>query len=215
MKPHIPEHLTHLKQPSIPEHLTHPEQPSIPEHITHSKQSSFPCLSPPSSTDLRVSARRGGGNAGSIAAGEVNWAGRRTVLDARSRAKPACFLGGVLRQLRQRLPRPRGHAPHVITGCTCAQRTRHDERDAPPTRRGEDLYVCAPAALGSVRRTLCWGRARAGSRRPGAGHRPRTAGAQIGGGRGSPSRSRPCLTASEVGGRRGTYVYHSHIMYSR
>ena len=114
--------------------------------------------SPPSSTDLRVSARRGGGNAGSIAAGEVEWAGRRTVLDARSldavaharrrcpRALLAFLLGGVLRQLRQRLPRPRGHDPNVITGCTCAQRTRHDERDAPPTRRGKDLYVCAGRA---------------------------------------------------------------------
>ena len=157
-------------------------------------------------------ARRGGGNAGSIAAGEVEWAGRRTVLDARSldavaRARRQClrallaFLpGGVLRQSRQRLPRPRGHHSHVITGCTCAQRTRHDEQDAPPTRRGRDLYVCAPRSSGGVRRTLCWGRARAGSRRPGAGHRPRTAGAEIGGGRGSPSRWRPCLTASEVGG---------------
>ena len=174
-----------------------------------------------------MSARRGGGNAGSIAAGEVEWAGRRTVLDARSldavaRARRRClrallafFAGGVIRQLRQRLPRPRRHDPHVITGCTCAQRTRHDERDAPPTRRGKDLHVCAPGSSGGVRRTLCWGRARAGSRRPGAGHRPRTAGAEIGGGRGSPSRWRPCLTASEVGGRRGTYVYHSHIMYSR
>ena len=113
--------------------------------------------SPPSSTDLRVSARRGGGNAGSIAAGEVEWAGRRTVLDARSldavaRARRRCvraqlaFLGGVLRQSRQRLPRPRGHHSHVITGCTCAQRTRHDEQDAPPTRRGRDLFVCAGRA---------------------------------------------------------------------
>ena len=110
------------------------------------------------------------------------------------------FLGGVLRQLRQRLPRPRRHDPNVITGCTCARRTRQAERDAPPTRRGKDLFVCAPGSSGGVRRTLCWGRARAGSRRPGAGHRPRTAGAQIGGGRGSPSRWRPCLTASEVGG---------------
>ena len=182
-------------------------------------------------------------------------------LDAVARARRRClrallafFAGGVIRQLRQRLPRPRRHDPHVITGCTCAQRTRHDERDAPPTRRGKDLYVCAPGSAlpimacerldvkngisattksracaqkhdavgsklahrrpragayfvrqrssGGVRRTLCWGRARAGSRRPGAGHRPRTAGAQIGGGRGSPSRWRPCLTASEVGGRR-------------
>ena len=113
--------------------------------------------SPPSSTDLRVSARRGGGNAGSIAAGEVEWAGRRTVLDARSldavaRARRRCprvllaFLGGVLSQSRQRLPRPRRPAPNVITGCICAQRTRHDERDAPPTRRGKDLYVCAGRA---------------------------------------------------------------------
>ena len=123
-------------------------------------------------------ARRGGGNAGSIAAGEVEWAGRRTVLDACSldavaRARRRClrallafFAGGVIRQLRQRLPRPRRHDPHVITGCTCAQRTRHDERDAPPTRRGKDLYVCAPGSSGGVRRTLCWGRARAGSRAP-------------------------------------------------
>ena len=131
-------------------------------------------------------------------------------LDAVARARRRClrallafFAGGVIRQLRQRLPRPRRHDPHVITGCTCAQRTRHDERDAPPTRRGKDLHVCAPGSSGGVRRTLCWGRARAWSRRPGAGHRPRTAGAEIGGGRGSPSRWRPCLTASDSlrGGR--------------
>ena len=222
-----------------------------------------------------MSARRGGGNAGSIAAGEVKWAGRRTVLDARSldavaRARRRClrallaFLpGGVLRQSRQRLPRPRGHHSHVITGCTCAQRTRHAERDAPPTRRGKDLYVCAPGSAlpimacerldvkngiattksracaqthdavgsklahrrpragayfvrrwssGGVRHTLCWGRVRAGSRRPGAGHRPRTAGAQIGGGRGSPSRWRPCLTASEVGGRRSATLRFTPVL---
>ena len=48
------------------------------------------------STDLRVSARRGGGNPGSIAAGEVEWAGRRAVLDARwleavARARRRCL----------------------------------------------------------------------------------------------------------------------------
>jgi hypothetical protein len=38
-------------------------------------------------------ARRGGGNAGSIAAGEVEWAARRTVLDA-PRSTPFPALAG-------------------------------------------------------------------------------------------------------------------------
>ena len=73
-------------------------------------------------------------------------------------------------------------------------------------------YFVRRWSSGGVRRTLCLGRARAASRRPGAGHRPRTAGAQIGGGRGSPSRWRPCLTASEVGGRRSATLRFTPVL---
>ena len=71
---------------------------------------------------------------------------RRRLVGRRLAVHLLALLGGVLSRRCQRLPRPRRHAPYVITGCTCAQRTRHDERDAPPTRRGKDLFVCAGRA---------------------------------------------------------------------
>ena len=88
----------------IPEHLTHPKQPSIPEHLTHLNSQAFlnilhilnnhPFLAVAAVLDGPAGvARRGGGNAGSIAAGEVEWAGRRTVLDA-PRSTPSPALAG-------------------------------------------------------------------------------------------------------------------------
>ena len=99
-------------------------------------------------------------------------------------------------------PRRERHFRHVTVSGLRAKARRGGFEARPPTPSGWGLFR-APVASRGVRRILCWGRARAGSRRPGAGHRPRTAGAEIGGGRGSPSRWRPCLTASEVGGPEG------------
>ena len=97
-------------------------------------------------------------------------------------------------------PRRERHFRHVTVSGLRAKARRGGFEARPPTPSGWGLFR-APVASRGVRRILCWGRARAGSRRPGAGHRPRTAGAQIGGGRGSPSRWRPWLTASDVGHR--------------